>query len=186
MKNFKLLLTLFVVPLTALLLNGCILDAFNEITQNLAIQRSFNVSGNTNSAVTQSGTFSLNDSQLFRDNQDKIKQMRYKAAAFCVTSNTVPSLQGTIILTLKTSGGILLFTKTLTGFRPNDYVGIQAKDLDLTSTEIAAINTYLSNISLLGSIPLVATLQMQNITPANTQASMNCFISLAIEMTINP
>ncbi|HLP18366.1 MAG TPA: hypothetical protein VK470_19050 [Bacteroidota bacterium] len=186
MKTLKLALIIFIIPAAALFMNGCILDAFNELTQNLSIERTFSVNGNTNSAVNQSATFRLADSKVYTDNRDKIKKMRYKAAAFCVSKNTVPSLQGTIILTLKTSTGVPLFTKTLPNFKPSDYLGIAAKDLELTAAEVNAIDLYLANVDLLDTISFTAGLQFQNVTPANTQVSMDCFVSLALEMTIKP
>jgi len=186
MKKFQLLLTLLVVPVTALLFNGCILDAFDEITQNMSLERNFTVSGNTNAITPQSATFRLSDSQLYMDNKDKIKKMRYKAASFNVSENNVPALQGNIILTLKTATGIPLFTKTLTAFKPNDYMNIKASVLDLTQTEIDAINGYLANVDMLDTISFTAGLTVQNVTPANTNVLMKCFVSLALEMTIEP
>ncbi|MCX6150766.1 MAG: hypothetical protein NTX22_09600 [Ignavibacteriales bacterium] len=184
MKKYKLLSTLALVTAAAFYFNGCILDAFDELVQNLSIERNFTVSGNTNNIPKQSETFKLGDSQLYQDNKDKIKKLKYKAAAFCVTENNVPALQGNIILTLKTATGIPLFTKTLTGFKPNDYLGVQAKDLDLTQTEIDAINSYLSNSALFDTISFTAELEVQNATPANTNVILKCFISVALEMTV--
>jgi hypothetical protein len=189
MKKYLVVLSFIMMTGAALFMNGCILDAFDEITQNLSIERNFEISGNTSSAATQTATFKLNDSQVYRDNRDKIKKLRYKAAAFCVTQNTVPTLQGNIILTLKAGSGLAatpLFTKTLTGFKPNDYLGIQAKNLDLTAAEIDAINTYISNSALFETLTFTGSVAVQNATPANTQVTLKCFISLALEMTITP
>ncbi len=188
MKRFRFLLFLFIVPAAALLFNGCILDAFKNLVQNMPIDYTFTLSGNTTAIPKQTGTFTLNDSKTYRDNKDKVKQLRYKAAAFCVSSNTVPSLQGDIILTLKAGSGIgatTLFSKTLAGFKPNDYLGIQAKDLPLTQTEINAINSYLSNSDLFSSMVFTTELSVQNATPANTTIALTCFLSLALEMTLN-
>ncbi|MGE5315059.1 MAG: hypothetical protein ACM3Q4_10225 [Acidobacteriota bacterium] len=187
MKKFRYVFSILPALALAFVAGGCILDAFDEITQNLSIERSFTVSGNTSALVTQSGTFRLADSKVYTDNRDKIKKMQFKAAAFWVTQNTVPSLQGDIILTLRnTTTGTVLFTKTLSAFRPSDYLGVSAKNLDLTQTEIDAINAAVSNVDQLETLTFTATMAFQNVTPANTQATMQASISLVFAMTFNP
>ena len=179
---------MIVAAAIALTFTGCILDAFKELVQNLSVDRTFTLTGNTNSIPKQTQVFKLTDSQVYNDNKGKIKKLRYKAAAFCVTENSVPALQGDIILTLKAGTGtaaIPLFTKTLTGFKPNDYLGIKAKDLNLTDTEIAAINSYISNSAIYESITFTADLSTANVTPASTSVTMKCFVSLAMEMTVD-
>ncbi len=188
MKRSKVLFFIFFVPAAALYFNGCILDAFKNLVQNMPIDYNFTLAGNTNAIPKQTGTFTLNDSKTYRDNKDKVKQLRYKAVTFCVSSNTTPSLQGDIIITLKAGSGIgatTLFSKTLAGFKPNDYLGIQAKDLPLTQSEINAINSYLSNSDLFSSMVFTTELSVQNATPANTNVTLKCFMSLALEMTLN-
>ena len=186
MKKFTLPLSVIILSAAALFMNGCILDAFNEITQNLAIDRNFTIAGNTSGIAKQTQTFRLSDSEVYNNNADKVTKMRYKAAAFCVSENNVPALQGDIILTLKTQTGLVLFTKTMSGFKANEYLGVKAKNLDLTQAEIDAINAYLSNSNLFSTLTFVTDLEVRNVTPSNTNVLMKCFVSLAMEMTFEP
>jgi hypothetical protein len=186
MKNIKFLLMCFLVPAAALVFNGCILDAFKTLVQNMPIDGRFTLVGTTKELQKQTTTFRLDSSSVYQKNRDKIKQLRFKAAGFCVDTNTVPSLQGDLILTVKRADtGELLFTKTLIGFKPDDYRGITAKNLDLSDAEIGIINVYLSNSASFESISFTAELTPLNVTPTNTPVILKCFVSIVFEMTVN-
>ncbi len=178
MKRYKYILA--AAALLMLSYNGCILDAFNELVQNFSVERSFVVQGNTSNVPVQTNTFSFEDSDVYKEYKNKLKDVSFVAASLRVDSIDTPSLQGDIILTLKDGNQNTLFTHIFEDFKPADYYGTKAAVITLTQAEMVALNAYVDGT---GNKTFTGILQVQNATPANTNVYLKCYMDVAFELT---
>ncbi len=153
-----LIIIAFAVPF---LFSGCILDALNSLTENIPISQEFHISSSQTS-YTKSETFDLSNSSTYQRYENKIQQIEYVRAEFrTVADSVIPAdLSGDITVTLKDDSGNLLFEKQLNNVKPADYETTPYQ-LNLNSTEIAAINAY---VSVLSNRVFTATISITNIS----------------------
>lgn len=178
MKRYKYIF--ITAAFLSMMYGGCILDAFDELVQNFSVERSFVVQGNTNNVPIQTSTFSLDDSDIYDEYKNKIKDVNFLAASLRVDSIDTPSLQGDMILTLKDVNGNTLFTHTFDDFKPADYYNNKAAVINLSQAEITAINNYIDGAA---NKTFTGSLQVTNATPANTNIYMRCLLEVAFELT---
>lgn len=170
--------TLFVAALAvSLSLNGCILDALNTLTQNIPISQEFHINSSQTS-YSRSETIDLSNSSTYQSYADKIEQINFVRAEYRTKVDSVipADLSGNITVTLKDNTGKVLFTYPLGQVNPADYINTPY-ELDLNSTEIEAINTYLSTLT---NKVFTATISITNISP--TPYTLVGVIDIVFEM----
>ncbi|RJP72982.1 MAG: hypothetical protein C4539_02590 [Ignavibacteriales bacterium] len=177
MKRYKYIFVATI--LLSVLYSGCILDAFDELVQNFSVERSFIIQGNTNNITPQTSSFSLEDSDVYEEYKNKIKDISFVAASVTVDSIDTPSLQGDMILTLKDANGNTLFTHTFNDVKPADYYKNKAMLLTLTQAEMTAVNNYIDGSS---NKTFTGSLDLENVTPANTNIYLKCTLDVAFEL----
>lgn len=171
--------TLLTVTLVAAVsLNGCILDAFKTLTQNIPVSKEFNVNSSA-SSYTQSEVVSLDSSSVYQRYQDKIKEIKFVRAQYRTKSIADPSLSGTITLTVTDMNNTVLFQVHLNNIKPADYTD-KPLELSLTQAQISLFNSYLSTLS---NKTFKVTLDITNISP--TPYKFTGVVDMVFEMTAN-
>ncbi|SRR5690606_37088642 len=161
--------------LFALNVNGCILDAFDTLTQGFPISVDINMSG-TLTSLSESTTVNLDDSDFYNDNQDKIKKIELLKIAYRTTEVVPQTLSGNITLTVKQPNNIVLFSKIISNATPNNYKDTPY-ELQLTQSEIQLVNAYLG---ILSNKTLIATVEVSGL-PAGPK-TLNAKIDVVFEM----
>ena len=87
MKKYKFIISLFTIVFL-FLFKGCILDDFNDITQNVPISKKFTVRGNT--PVFSSDYIYLDSSSVIQDYQNKIEEIQLVTATYQTISVDPP------------------------------------------------------------------------------------------------
>ena len=164
MKKYIIKTAKTVIVLTLLSLNGCILDAFDTLTQNIPYSKEFPLSSSQTS-YSNSQTIDLSSSTVYKNYQDKIENIKFIRAEYRTISVDPPNLSGNITITLKDASGNILFSRGLGQLSPSDYIKTPF-ELKLTSTEIGLINAYLSKLS---NRVLIATISISQISPSPYQ-----------------
>ncbi len=156
--------------------NGCILDAFNTLTQNIPITQEFSVVNSSKSSYSQTDTVDLSSSTTYQNYSDKIQNINYATAEFRTKSILPQNLSANVSITLKDSSGNLLFTYPLGTITPADYKNTPYQ-LSLTAAQIQLINNYLSTLS---NKKFQATLSITNISPV--PYSLDAVVDIVFKM----
>lgn len=125
--------------------NGCLLDAFDTLTQELPYTYNLNISGDA-TTLESTATVNLDNNDFYDDNQGKINKIELVKLAYKTKEVNPENLQGNISLTIKQSNGTVIFSKSIPGNQPSLYK-TNPFELSLTQQEIQLANTYLSNLS---------------------------------------
>lgn len=144
-KIYLRLLTAAVFASMAFYFNGCILDAFNTLTQELPYSQNISIAGTENS-VEKSQTVDLNENDFYNNNKSKIESIEFVKLAYKTKSVSPANLEGTIKLTVKQSNGTTIFSKTIPGAKPSDYL-VNPYELPISAAEMQLMNLYLSSLS---------------------------------------
>lgn len=121
---------------------GC--DKFDSLPLNIPFSIPFNISGSNSSYNT--GTYCLDsESETYRDNFDKIKNLSYIKSAINIKSVSDASLSINLNVTVKKGNGDIIFSFDIPNFKPADYMD-KAYELTLSQDQIIALNTYLQNL----------------------------------------
>jgi hypothetical protein len=159
MKKQMKYLIVVLIAITAIMLNGCLLDDFNTLTQQIPIT----VEVHSSTAATsyeQSITTDLNQNNFYADNQSKINSIALVNIAYKTKSVSPTDLTGTITITVKQSNGLVLFSKIIPGNKPSDYL-VNPYELQLTQPEIQLVNAYLA---ILTNRTFITTVNIQTTT----------------------
>ncbi|MGE5437979.1 MAG: hypothetical protein ACM3O3_12175 [Syntrophothermus sp.] len=136
MKYIYKFLLVFVGVISLISLSGC----DGELPLNIPFTKEFVLNGNI--PVTKTETVNFNDYPEYQDNENKIRDLNYVAAAFRVLQLDNTNLTANVTVVIK-GGGLTLFQRTLNNVRPADYM-TNPYDFDLNQSEIDMVNTYLS------------------------------------------
>lgn len=144
-KTYIKLLCTVVLASMAFYFNGCILDAFDTLTQELPYSQNISITGTENS-VERSQSVDLNENDFYNSNKDKIQSIEFVKLAYKTKSVSPANLDGTIKLTVKQSNGTTIFSKTIPGAKPSDYL-VNPYELPISAAEMQLMNLYLSSLS---------------------------------------
>jgi hypothetical protein len=181
MKRHKIIL--FVFALVSLFaVKGCILDAFDTLTQNIPISKEFTVQGNS-SSVQQVSNFCLSESSTINDYRGKIENIELATATYQTVSVTPANTKGDLSITLAKSDGTVLYTFTLTNASPASYIN-NPYVLQFTQAQIQLINTYLGTLK--DGTCFKATLGVTNISPSGQSISLVGKVDIVFKMKAKP
>ncbi|MGE5456833.1 MAG: hypothetical protein ACM3RX_00605 [Methanococcaceae archaeon] len=178
MKKYFLNIVFVLAFAAGLSLQGCILDDFDTLTQNIPFSRSFVASGSATD-VSRTESFSLGDSETYNSYRDKIRSIKFIQAAFRFNSTSSPNLKGDLLLVLKTRAGAELFTYRSQNINPNNFITTPLI-LKLTQSEIQNLDTY---ISITGNRDFVASFSISNISGGSAPYSVSGVMDIVFEMT---
>ncbi len=180
MKRYLIICFIAAAFVGMLSFNGCILDALNNLTQNIPIVQEFNITSALTS-YSQSETIDLSNSSTYQRYQNKIQNISFLTAEFRTKSVSPSDLSGNVTLTLKDNNGKVLFSYPLGNIKPADYSKTPYQ-LQLSSAQIQAINTYLSNLS---NKVFVATISITNISSSSLTYNIDAVIDVVFSMKTN-
>lgn len=172
----------FVLGFAALLafnFNGCILDAFDTLTQGFPVSQEVTISDPTGllTSFQNSSTINLDDSDFYSENQDKIKKIELVKIAYRTKNVTPANMEGDIVITVKQSNNTVLFSKSIPNASPADYINTPY-ELQLTQSEIQLVNAY---IGILSNKTFTATIEVNNVTPSGPK-TLTAVIDVVFEM----
>ena len=148
MKKIKYLFPLLITVIF-LQINGC--DELNSIPLNIPVTITFANQTGT-SIVFDSGVYCLNsESETYKEYQDKINSLTFLQAAYRTTSNSNPSFQGNLLVTIYNGSGEVLASYQLDDINPDDYITTPLV-LQLNQAQIQAINNTLKNSTCLRAV----------------------------------
>lgn len=165
------------------LLNGCILDALDQLVQNFPFSAVINVSG-TQSDMTSTTTFYIPySSKTMSDYADKLKKLEFGGYATFRDSLVSPNdLQGNVTLELSINSK-KVYSQDLGLIRPASYKLTPYK-LTFTPEQIQTINNELANFKTTG-VRCTASITTKNVTPAQGQKNIIGVIDLVFTGTID-
>ncbi|MEE9431854.1 MAG: hypothetical protein V3V16_12475 [Melioribacteraceae bacterium] len=135
-------LTVLAISLLLLFTTSCdIVDALSTYPVNIPLSQTFSTSG-TNTTIAEEESFCVSNDDTYQEYKDKIKKVTFVKVAFRTISYSPSNLQGDITLYLKDASGVTLFTESITGAKPGDYVNTPY-EISLEDSEIQAIDSYL-------------------------------------------
>ncbi len=178
MRKYIFFVAFAAVIISALSFNGCILDAFKTITQNIPIFQSFNVSGNA-TTYTQSEVIDLDSSTVYQRYKDQIQTIKLVRAEYRTTSINQPTLSGTVQITVSDMNNNVIFSVSLNNIKPADYEDTPF-ELSLDQSQITTFNNYLSNLS---NKTFKVTINVTNISP--TPYQFTGVVDMVFELTAN-
>jgi hypothetical protein len=168
----------FVVGLT---FNGCILDAFDTLFQNVPISANVSINDNKTSSVS-STTINLDSSSVYRSYKNKIKYITFAQATFVASEVTPASLQVDLQFTLSTATGQLIFAKLFTGVKPSSYIGDANKfTLELTESEKSFLNTLLNSSNKI----YIGRVSVNNISGFTGSYTLKGHYDVALTLEVN-
>ncbi len=164
----------------AITLVSCdIVDSLKKYPVNIPISVAFSSSG-SNTIVAEGGTHCLTNEDAYQEYEDKINSVKLVKMAYRTTSFSPSSLQGNVSVSVKNDFGVTLFTHTIPNVKPGDYINTPY-ELQLTNTEIQAVNTYLKNsLAENGGLCLSASLNV-NVTSGGTTNSIAGYVDIVFE-----
>lgn len=181
MKNTIKLMTFMIAFLAGLSFNGCILDAFDTLIQKVPISADVRLEDSKTTSISNA-TISLDSSSIFRSYKGKIKKVTFAEATFVTKEVTPATLQANINISLK-FGNTVIFTRTYTGIKPNDYIGDANKfKLDLTESEKSTLNKYLNNTSN----TYTGSVEVTNVSGFTGTYKLYGHYDIALTMEVNP
>lgn len=165
------------------LLNGCILDALDQLVQNFPFSAVISVSG-TQSDMTSTTTFYIpGSSRTMSDYSDKLKKLEFGGYGTFRDSLASPSdLQGNVTIELSVNGK-KVYSKDLGLIRPASYKLTPYK-LTFTPEQIQTINNELVNFKTTG-VRCTASIITKNVTPSQGQKNIIGVIDLVFTGTID-
>jgi len=180
MKNYliKSMLAMFVFTLVSF--NGCILDSFNSVTQNVPISQTFYLSSNQTS-FSDSQTVDLSSSSVYQNYQEKIESIQLVRAEYRTISVNPSSLSGNISFVLNDWNGNKLFSLGLGQITPANYQKTPL-EFQLTGAQIAMVNNYLSKLS---NNKFQATISITNIKSSSVNYTLIGAVDAVFEMKSN-
>ncbi len=145
MKKYLLKSFIAVIALALFSLNGCILDSFNSITQNIPISQTF-VLSSSQTSFSNTQYIDLSTSSIYQNYQDKIQSLKLIRAEYRTINISPSSLSGNISFNLSDQNGKLLFTLSLGQITPANYQKTPL-EFSLTEAQLSMVNDYLSELS---------------------------------------
>ena len=178
MKKYILGTLFTVVLIGAVSFNGCILDAFKTLTQNIPISKEFNVNSSATS-YSRTEVVNLDSSSIYQRYQDKIQEIKFVRAEYRTKSVAQSDLSGDISITVTDLNDNKLFSVTLSQIKPADYLKTPF-ELSINQAEINAFNSYLSTLS---NKQFKVKLEINNISP--TPYQFTGVVDMVFEMKAN-
>ncbi len=180
MKKYILgtIFTLFAVSIVTF--NGCILDAFKTITQNVALTQEFSINSSATS-YSKLATVNLDSSSVYQRYKDKINEIKFIRAEYRTTSINQSNLSGTISVTIKNMSDQVLFQVNLGQIKLADYQN-SPLELNLTQVQIALFNSYLASLSS-SNRQFKVSLDITNISP--TPYQFTGVVDMVFELNAN-
>lgn len=132
-----------VLAILSLSFGGCILDAFDTLTQQIPLSVPITITSDGTS-MTNSATVDLDEADAYNQNKDEINRIEFVRIAYRTVSVAPANLSGDITVTLRQVGGAVLFTKRIENAQPVNYINTPY-ELPVTQQEIQAINTFLAS-----------------------------------------
>lgn len=139
-----LFIVLFILLLSMFLTN-C--DPFEDLYVILSLNTELNTIA-TDSTVDISSYFCLNDFEDYKDNKDKLVEVRYLSSVYLTLSAT-QGLQGNklVLSFYQANEDSLIFQFTQQSFLASDYIN-EPLEIKLSQQDINDLNRYLSNAEL--------------------------------------
>jgi hypothetical protein len=156
-------------------LTGCILDAFDTLTQQFPLSYPISISG-TETSIEKTKTCNLNENSFYANNQSKIKQIKIMEMAFRDSTVTPDDLQGNVSITFYKSDGTQIFSTNISSFKFGNYK-LSPYKIELTQAEIQFWNNYIGTLS---NKQFTVNVKVDNL-PAG-QKSINAVVELVFEM----
>jgi hypothetical protein len=158
-------------------LKGCILDAFDTLTQNIPISKEFTVQGT--GSVSSPTNFCLTESEVIEDYRGKIENIELVTATYQTISISPANTKGNITISLAESDGTELYSYTLTNVSPAAYIN-NPFVLTITPTQLQLLNAYLGTLK--EGTCFRATLSISIIEPSGTTITLVGKVDIAFKM----
>ena len=157
----KKTLTSLILIITIFSLSSCIfeIEDFNLLVP-LAVE--VNIEG-TDPYISDIETFDLNESNIYEDNFDKIKEIDLLEISFRAMEVEPIDLSGIVTITLQNANNQNIFVYEMERMIVADYIKSPIK-LELTSAQIQAMNAY---IQVTGNTGFTSIVEVADITPSN-------------------
>lgn len=169
--------------LSIILLNAC--DPFDDYFVNLKMEQQFQLVG-SGPNIDQQVDFCLSDYDDYKDNIDKIEQVKYVDAAYLTIDATNNLSADNLVLRLyQSDGNTLLFEYRLSSFVASDYK-TNPLHIQLSQSDKDKINNYLSNFDVNNCFK--AILIVQNIHSDNPVPFyfLNAKVEFIAELKLKP
>lgn len=181
MKNIYKILFPFLILISLILFNSC--DPFEDFLIKLSLDTEFSTSG-SGSTIFLTSDLCLSEFDDYKDNQDKIEEIRYISSAFFIYSaSTGLSGNNLRLRVYQSDRTTLLFEYQIPNFVAANYMG-RSLEIKLTQQEIDNINRYLLNHKVNNCF--FAELQITNVQPANQQYQLSSKFELLTELKVKP
>ena len=183
MKKLIHSLTAFVLLLFMVSFNGC--DELQSLPLNIPFGDTFTSTTNSNNTFDDA-SFCLNGSKEWNENVDKIKSAEFISAGFWIEPGTTSGLTGNVRVTLRQNGpnGTLLFDITI----PNIVAAnlVNGTTINLNSTQIQAINSYLETFknTFDNNLCFYATIEVLNINGQGPPFTVNGRFEIIIQADV--
>ena len=178
MKKYILstIFTFFII--STVTFNGCILDAFKTLTQNIPLSKEFNVNSSATN-YSQTAIVNLDSSSVYQRYSDSIEDIKFIRAQYRTKSINQSGLAGTISLTISDLSDNVLLQVSLGKIKPADYLNTPL-ELNLTQAQIDVFNSFLSSLS---NKQFKVTLNITGISP--TPYQFTGVVDMVFEMKAN-
>jgi hypothetical protein len=161
--------------------NSC--DPFEDFYVNLVMNTDLNTPI-VGDSINVSSSFCLSDFDDYKDNKDKLEEIRYLSSAYLTISATQDLQGNNMVLNLyEGDGSTLLFQYTLPTFRAADYIN-KPLEIKITQQEINNINQYLSDPDVNNCFR--AQLRVSNVQYQGTQPYLNAKVEFLTEIKVKP
>jgi hypothetical protein len=167
----KLLCSLIIFHFT-----GCILDAFETLTQEIPYTFNINVSG-SGTSIVRSAVINLDDNNFYADKQNKIKQIKLVKIAYKTKSVDPSDLQGNVSISAYQSDGTIIFSKNIPGAQPSAYF-VNPYQLNLSEAELQAANQYFGELT---NKQFTVSIKIDNLTSGTKTLNAEIFTVFEIE-----
>jgi hypothetical protein len=152
-------------------------DELENLFINLKISQEMTATGD--GPISETGFFCLSDFDEVDDNDDKILEIKYVAAAYRTLSST-PGLTGDIFASLVSDDGTTIFSITIPGVMVEDFID-NPFEIVLTQAQIDLFNSYLADYK--NKDCYTTTLSVINITAgAGPPYSLTGVVEIVVEI----
>lgn len=181
MKKFNKQIFIILSALSLLLLNSC--NPFDDVYLKLSMDTEFNTFGGGNQIYTEN-SLCLSDFNDYKDNKDKLEEIRYISSAYFTINATSGLTADTLkIKMLRTDNNSTLFEFVLPNFVAANYKSSPLK-ISLTSQEISNLNQYLTNPKV--DKCFKAELRASNVQYTGITFSLEGRVEFLTELKIKP
>lgn len=179
MKLYKIVFSVLAIVFL-LAVKGCILDAFDTLTQNIPVSKEFTIQGNS-STVQETTNFCLSESSTIEDYREKIENIELVTATYSTVSISPANTNGDLTISLSKSDGTLLYSTTLQNVSPANYIN-NPLVLQFSQSQLQLLNAYLGTLK--EGTCFKATLSVT--TSSNSTKTLVGKVDVVFKMKANP